>query len=146
MLSTESRKIKDSEVEKIFNTYPKNIRVRLLGIRDLIFQVAEETDAVGDIIETLKWETPSYMPHSPKSGTTIRLSPLRDQPDKFTVSVHCQTNLISEFKAQYKKLEYQGNRSIIFDVNQSSPIEAIKHFIYLALTYHCRKDSRNECV
>ncbi len=133
------REFQNTEVKSIFNTYPKTIRDKLLFFRELIFQIADELDEVGKIEETLKWENPSYLTHSPKSGTTIRLSKARASNDKCAISVHCQTSLVSEFKEIYPELEYDGNRSIILNVNNEvSPLK-IRHFIFSALTYHHRK-------
>lgn len=127
------------EVRDTYGAYPKKIRNKLLLLRELIFQIAEQSDEIGRIEETLKWESPSYLTYKPRSGTTIRLSGVGSYSDKYAISVHCQTSLVSEFKEIYPALEYDGNRSIIFDVNTDLPFEAAKHFIYSALTYHHRK-------
>ncbi len=133
------RAFKNPEVESTFDSYPGKVREKLLYIRERIFQLAEESDEIGEIEETLKWENPSYLTYGPKSGTTIRLSELRSDGERYAVFVHCQTSLVSEFKEMYPKLTYDGNRSIIFDINHEMPLETIEHFIYLALTYHYRK-------
>ena len=133
------RIFQDGTIRKIIDACPSTVRKELLAIRDLIFQTAAEFDEIGDIEETLKWDQPSYLTVSPKSGTTIRLSALSSADTKFAISVHCQTSLISDFKVKYPKLDYDGNRSIILDVRAGLPLDAIKHFIYAALTYHHRK-------
>ncbi len=133
------RSFKNKNVESTFRDYPSNIQERLLTIRELIFNVAEESNEVGEIEETLKWDNPSYLTSKPKSGTTIRLSGLESLEHKYAISVHCQTSLISEFKELYPDLEYEGNRSIILDIRKKLPIAAIERFVYLALTYHYRK-------
>ncbi len=133
------RSFKNKNVESTFRDYPSNIQERLLTIRELIFNVAEESSEVGEIEETLKWDNPSYLTSKPKSGTTIRLSGLISLEHKYAISVHCQTSLISEFKELYINLEYEGNRSIILDIRKKLPLAAIERFVYLALTYHYRK-------
>ncbi len=130
---------KSKEVKNTFSTFPKNISEKLLFLRELIFRIAEEYDEIGEINETLKWDSPSYLTNQPKSGTTIRLSNIQACENKCAISVHCQTSLVSEFKEVYPELNYDDNRSIILDINKKLPIETIKHFIYLALTYHYRK-------
>ncbi len=137
------RKFEDPKVENTFNAYPKKIRDKLLVLRDLIFLVAEESDEIGDIEETLKWGNPSYLTHTPKSGTTIRLSEVRADDGKYAISVHCQTSLVSEFRDMYPELEFDGNRSIVFGATTKLPRETTKHFISLALTYHHRKRARH---
>ncbi len=126
-------------VEDKFNTYPLKIRNKLLLLRELVFQIADENDEVGEVQETLKWENPSYQTFSPKSGTTIRVSSPGSNNDKCAISVHCQTTLVAEFKELYPELIYDGNRSIIFDANTDLPHEQVRHFIFSALTYHYRK-------
>lgn len=133
------REFKNKKVKGIFSDYPKNINDKLLFIRELIYRIAEDHDEIGEIEETLKWDNPSYLTSKPKSGTTIRLSKIQAYDNKCAISVHCQTSLVSEFKEVFPKLNYDGNRSVILDINKKLPIKAIKHFIYLALTYHYRK-------
>ncbi len=133
------RKFQNIEIKNIFNAYPKTVKDKLLFFREIIFQIADESNEIGKIEETLKWENPSYLTHSPKSGTTIRLSKVRAYDDKYAISVHCQTSLVSEFKEIYPELEYNGNRSIILNVSHELPLAKIRHFIFSALTYHYRK-------
>ncbi len=133
------QKFQNADVENIFNAYPKILKEKLLFFREIIFQIADESDEIGKIEETLKWESPSYLTHSPKSGTTIRLSKVDAYNDKCAISVHCQTSLVSEFKEIYPELEYDGNRSLIVNINNELPLAEIRHFICSALTYHHRK-------
>ncbi len=133
------QKFENTDVENTFNAYPKMVKQKLLFLREIIFQIADEFDEIGKIEETLKWENPSYLTYSPKSGTTIRLSKIRANNDKCAILVHCQTSLVSEFKAIYPELEYDGNRSLIVNINNKLPLAKIKHFIFSALTYHHRK-------
>lgn len=134
-----SRKFTNKKVEKTYKSYPKEIREKLIFIREIIYSVADKTPNIGEIEETLKWESPSYLTHSPKSGTTIRLAWLRPDEKKYAISVHCQTSLVSEFKELYPELSYDKNRSIILDTRSEMPVDTISHFIVAALTYHYRK-------
>lgn len=136
------RKFENPEVEQAFNAYPKRVRDKLLVLRDLIFQIAKESDGVGEIDETLKWGNPSYLTHSPKSGTTIRLSDVRGKKEKYAIFVHCQTSLVSDFRDIYPQLEFGGSRSLIFDIGADLPIGAAKHFLASALMYHHKKTTR----
>lgn len=129
----------NSAVEQIFLSYSPAIKKKLLELRELIYQTAEQHGEVGEIEETLKWQSPSYLTHNPKSGTTIRLDRLKLDDAKYALSVHCQTSLVAEFKQIYPELNYDGNRSLIMDINSELPLKAAKDFIYMALTYHVRK-------
>jgi hypothetical protein len=133
------REFSNKNVADTYQSYPKKIREKLLFIREMIFNIADETPNIGKIEETLKWGNPSYLTHSPKSGTTIRLAWLRSDAKKYAVSVHCQTTLVSEFKELHPELSYDGNRSIILDSQSEIPADTIRHFIISALNYHSRK-------
>ncbi|MBM5115002.1 DUF1801 domain-containing protein, partial [Vibrio parahaemolyticus] len=46
-------------VKERFDEYPENARVRLLELRNLVFQIASDLE-LGEVDETLKWGEPSY--------------------------------------------------------------------------------------
>ncbi len=127
----------NTKIESIFDAYPRSIKKKLLTVRQIIFDIAQESDDVGEIQETVKWNQPSYLTVKPKSGTTIRLDSI--DSSEYAIFVHCQTTLIAEFKEVYPECRYDGNRAIIFDSNNKQETKIIKHFIYLALSYHSRK-------
>ena len=133
------RPFNDKAVESIFQAHPTGIRDKLLEARELIFQIAEQNDEIGKIEETLKWDTPSYLTSAPKSGTTIRLSAIKDSDHRYAISVHCQTTLVAEFKDHYPDLDYDGNRSLILSLNEDTEDGVLEAFIYAALSYHHRK-------
>ncbi len=134
-----NRKYQNPAVKKAYDNYPGKVTDKLLVLRELIFRIAGESDEIGQIEETLKWDIPSYLTHAPKSGTTIRLSAVRADEEKYAMSVHCQTSLVSDFRQMYPEFDYDGNRSLVFDVNAKLPLALIEHFIFSALTYHHRK-------
>jgi hypothetical protein len=134
-----NRKFTQAGVKQSFAAYPKAIREKLLLLRELIYQIAEDSDEIGRIEETLKWESPSYLTIAPKSGTTIRLCQARTGGDDIAICVHCQSSLVSEFKEIYPELRYDGNRCLVFNAYDKLPLAAIKHFLAAALTYHHRK-------
>lgn len=129
-------------VNDIYDSFPKAVKKQLLLLRKLIFKLALENDAIGEIEETLKWREPSYLTHKPKSGTTIRLSPIKKDNHKIAIFVHCQTTLIADFKVIFPELDYDGSRAIIFDSRDKMPMDIIEEFLYMALTYHSRKVER----
>jgi hypothetical protein len=132
--------ISSARVRAVFGKYPKTIRSRLMGLRQLIFATAAETDGVGKIEETLKWGQPSYLTKNSGSGTTIRIDALKNEPGKYAMFVHCQTDLVAQFRELYPRtFQYEGNRSLVFDVERKVPKPALRHFIALALTYRRRK-------
>lgn len=131
------KSFKSKNVKTVFDSYPTAIKKNFLTIRQLIFEIASEHDEIGKLEETLKWRQPSYLTSQPKSGTTIRLDYL--ETSEYAIYVHCQTTLIAEFKEVYPELTYDGNRAILLDSKKKLPLKSVKHFIFLALTYHHRK-------
>ena len=82
---------------------------------------------------------PSYVSHTPKSGTTLRLSKLKISESEYGLFVHCQTSLIEDFRVAYPDLNYDKNRGILFDSHESIQTDVIKLFIFLVLSYQNRK-------
>jgi hypothetical protein len=127
----------NKDVENVFHTYPAVIKEKLLALRQLIYETAKESAEVLKIEETLKWGEPSYMS---KTGSTVRMDWKKSSPDQYAMYFHCQTKLVDTFKELYRDiLKFEGNRAIIFNVQDEVPIDAIKNCILLSLTYHKRK-------
>lgn len=132
--------LKNLSIKEVFDAYPVVIKGRLQEVRELIFEVAAQTDQVGQVEETLKWGEPSYLTSESGSGTTIRISSVKNQPDKFGIYFNCQTTLLDDFRQQYPdEFEFNGKRALFFKVDQPLPLEPLKHCIAQALTYHLRK-------
>ncbi len=111
----------------------------------MIYATAAATEGVGPLEETLKWGQPSYLTAETGSGSTIRIDQVKNEPGRYAVYFHCQTNLVAMFRDIYpKEFHYGGNRCILLDVTQKIDENALGHCISLALTYHMRKSpSRN---
>lgn len=63
----------------------------------------------------------------------------------YAIYFKCQTSLLATFKELYKnKFRYEGNRAILFDINDKIPARELRHCIEMALTYHLNKKSRNK--
>lgn len=136
--------IKNPDVLAIFETYPEEIKSRLMFLRQLIFDVASRTDGVGELEETLKWGQPSYLTTQTKSGSLIRIDQIKSQKEKYAMYFHCQTTLVDTFKEMYRdKFEFDGNRSLIFSVKDKVPVNELRHCISMALTYHLNRRHNN---
>lgn len=132
--------ITNSQVQAAFEEYHPTMRDRLLTLRKLIFEVAEETEGVGKLEETLKWGQISYLTPETKSGTTLRIDAIPDNPSQVGMFVHCQTTLVDSFRQMFADtLDFEGTRCVKFDANGNMPEEAIKDCIEMALTYHLSK-------
>lgn len=133
-------KFADDNVEAVFDGYPTGVRARLLELRALIFETAQCTDGVGALDETLKWGQPSYLTAQTKSGTTVRIDRVKAKEGKYAAYFHCQSGLVPLFRELYdNELSFEGQRAIVFDINEPLPEDAVRHCVALALTHHLRK-------
>lgn len=122
----------DLSVHEKFSTYPENVAVLLNNLRGLILDVAKQ-DGIFDITETLKWGEPSYVS---KVGSTIRIDWKAKYPEQYCIYFNCKTSLIETFKEVYgDTFTYEGNRAIVFKVNQVLPHKALAHCISMSLRY-----------
>jgi hypothetical protein len=126
-----------SLASEVFQNYPPAFRRKLLKLRKLILKTAQEIDQVGELVETLKWGEPSYLPQKKSIGTTIRISWNKSKPDQCGIYFHCQTNLVARIKRKFgNKFQYERNRAIIFKAKDNLPVRELKTCITMALTYH----------
>ena len=122
----------DVGVEQKFEGYPENINILFNSIRDLIFSVAKQ-DGIPEITETLKWGEPSYIS---KIGSTIRFDWKARFPNQYCIYFNCKTTLIETFKEVYgDTFTYEGNRAIIFKIDQKVPFNELAHCISMSLRY-----------
>ena len=131
-----------SEVAEVFAVVPEAPRERLLELRSLIFEVAQNTPQVGTIEETLRWGEPSYIPSETKSGTTLRIHWKARNPEYCALYVPCQTTLLDSFRTLHKEvpeqpLVFEGRRAVLFLTNAPFPRSALADCIRLTLTYRC---------
>jgi len=127
------------DIAAVFDSYPEKLKQRLLALRQLIFETADQTHGVGPVTETLKWGQPSYLTSETNRGSTIRIGQHKDA-DQIALFVHCKTNLIAQFKDYYgDTLTYDGKRAVVFDVNEPLVNDPVCHCISMALTYHLSK-------
>ena len=137
------KKFKNAEVKAVFATYSKEMQSKLLILRQLIFDVAAQTNGVGELEETLKWGQMSYLTSQTKSGSLIRIDQIKSQQNKYAMFFHCQTTLVDSFKEMYRdQFEFDGNRSIILNIKDKVPVEALRHCVLMALTYHLSKKTK----
>lgn len=130
--------IENPEALQVIKNYKPGIQKKLMRLRQLIVEVAEETDGIEKLEETLKWGEPSY---KTKKGSTIRINWKEAKPDQYAMYFICTTGLVGTYQMIYGDLfQYEGNRAITFGRDDELPEEQLKHCITLALTYHQIKD------
>lgn len=125
-----------------FDTYSTDIKAKLIQLRTLIVDVAQQHPSIGVLEETVKWGQVSYLTTHSQSGTTVRI----DQFSKNEVAlfVHCQTTLIDECRGLFPMLKFSGNRGIIIPINEPTPENDLRICIELALTYKLRKQTQRK--
>lgn len=126
-------------MQKVLNELPSEISQKLQELRSIILDIAAENPDIGPLEETLKWGEPAFLPSSTNSGTTIRINRHKKSEREYAMYVHCQTDLVERYKQLYGDvLKFEGSRAVVFDVGQPLPIDAVKHCINMALTYHLK--------
>ena len=126
--------VDNPNVAKTFQSYPRNIRRKLMYLRQLIFDVASGTSDIGKVEETLKWGEPSYLV---KGGSTVRIGWKESRPEYYAMYFNCNTKLVDTFKEIYSdSFNFEGNRAIVFHRRDNVPAGALKHCIALSLQYH----------
>jgi hypothetical protein len=136
------KEIPHAEVAQAFAAYPPPMRRKLLALRRLILDTAAATPGVGEIEEMLKWGEPAYLTSASKSGSTIRLGPVKSSPSQYALYFNCKTTLVDTFRTLFPvELHYEGNRAIVLEAADALPRDALAFCITAALTYHRRKSA-----
>lgn len=125
---------KTFKIEERLDAYPERVRQKLLRLRQLILETAEETEGVNAVEETLKWGEPSYLT---KHGSTIRMDWKEKKPDQYAIYFKCTSKLVPSFKTVYKEVfNFEGDRALVFKLEDSLPEAELKKCIAAGLTYH----------
>jgi Domain of unknown function (DU1801) len=129
-----------ADVAAAFAAFPVQVRVRLLEVRDLIFETAAGIKGVGPLTESLKWGEPAYLTEATGSGSTIRLGWFRSSERQCAVLLNCRTTLVDDFRSQCPDVfAYEKNRAILLDAGKPLPESPLATCLRMALTYHRRR-------
>tara|TARA_R110000824_G_scaffold4308_12_gene20772 strand:- start:7354 stop:7731 length:378 start_codon:yes stop_codon:yes gene_type:complete len=125
----------------MFDRLPDGLAAALRDLRTLIQETAAENPAVGPLEETVKWGEPAFLTSTSRSGTTIRINAHKKSRTEYAFYVHCSTDLVERYRALYGDvLKFEGSRAVLFNLADTLPVDAVKHCIAMALTYHLRAD------
>ena len=103
------------------------MRDRLLALRALVLETAARTEGVGRIEEALRWGEPSYLTPETKSGTTVRIAPVRGDNGQYGLFVNCQTTLVQTYRQMFGDLfTYDGHRALLLHVDDPVPTEPLR--------------------
>jgi hypothetical protein len=124
----------DPAVELVFAQYPDAMRKKMLGLRALVIETASEIEGIRELEETLKWGEPSYLT---KYGSTLRMDWKSKNPGQYAMYFKCTSRLVETFRTVFgHEFMYEGNRAIIFKMDDKIPTKSLKICIRAALTYH----------
>lgn len=124
----------DPRVRSVLDEYPNLVKSKLLHLRELVISTASEIEGLDKLEETLKWGEPSYLT---KHGSTIRMDWKSKTPNHYAIYFKCTSQLVPTFKTIYKdKFAFEGNRAIVFQLDEKVPKTELKHCISMALRYH----------
>lgn len=124
----------DPRVNTVFANYPEFVQDKMLYLRELVFETAEEISDLVVLEETLKWGEPSFVT---KNGSTLRMDWKEKTPDQYQMYFKCTSRLVETFKMVFGDLfEYEKNRAIIFQLDQEIPVTELKKCIRATLMYH----------
>lgn len=124
----------DPRVDEKLAKYPVEVRVRMQYLRDLVIETAGETEGVEELAETLKWGEPSFVT---RIGSTLRMDWKERTPDQYAMYFQCTSRLVDTFRIVFSNtFRYEGNRAIVFGLNQEIPEPELKECIKASLAYH----------
>ena len=124
----------DPQADQVFSSYPDIVRDKMLFLKSLIIKTAEETEDI-DLLEiSLRWGEPSFIT---KQGSTIRMDWKARSPNQYALYFQCTSSLVHTFRLAFKEtFLFEGNRAMVFDINQKIPVPELKKCIKAALIYH----------
>jgi len=100
------------EVQIVFDNYPETVKEKMIMLRELILETAKEIDAINSI----DWKTKT--------------------PNQYAMYFKCTSRLVETFKTTFlTTFQFEGNRAIIFQLNENIPIKELKICIKATLTY-----------
>ena len=107
-------------------------------LRELVQQTAKETEQVTKLEETLKWNEPSFVT---KIGSTLRMDWKEKTPHQYAMYFQCSSRLVETFRVVFDEtFEFEGNRAVVFQIDQKLPIPELKECIRATLMYHKVKE------
>lgn len=122
------------EVDIVFDNYPDSVRKKMIALRELVLETAKEIEGLNMLEETLKWGEPSYLA---KNGSTLRMDWKSKTPNQYAMYFKCTSRLVKTFKLIYKnKFDFEGNRAIVFQMDNDIAVNELKECIRATLTYH----------
>ena len=122
-------------VRAILDAHPAKERARLLAARALVYRVAAADDALGEIVESVKWGQPSYRSTDRHRGTAVRLGVDR-RSGRAGVCFHCGTAMIARCRERFPTaFSFDGKRGLLLDSDVHEVEETLAACVREALVY-----------
>ncbi|MAU27071.1 MAG: hypothetical protein CMH48_10735 [Muricauda sp.] len=126
--------VSSPEVKAMFAGYTDFVRPKMESLRKLIIEAAQETEGIAKLEETPKWGEPSYLT---KNGSTIRIDWKPKKRNQYAIYFKCTSKLVPTFKKVYDQVfTFEGDRAIIFEMDNPLPKSELKRCIVAGLTYY----------
>lgn len=124
----------DPRVPEKFMGYPKAVRSKMRKLRKIVIDTAKEVEGIEALEETLKWGEPSFLA---KKGSTLRMDWKAKSPDQYAMYFKCTSRLVDTFREVYPDtFVFDGNRAIVFQLDDVIPEVELKRCIEATLRYH----------
>ena len=141
------RDFQNFDVMEKFFKFKGERGVKLMQLRELIFDTAESDSRIGSLSEELRWGDPSYLTASTGAGSTVRLGVSGE--DRIAIFFNCKTTLVEMFREMHgDQLEYSKNRAVVIDPENMPNDAILEKCIHMSLTYKLKSScySREEKV
>lgn len=123
------------DIAETIKDWPPQAQERFCQLRDLILAACPDTD----LIETLKWGEPAWLPAKRGVGSTLRVAWKAARPDQIGLFVNCKTTLCARVQEIYpKSFSYDGHRALRIDLSGPVDVQAIDHLARLTFHYHLK--------
>jgi Domain of unknown function (DU1801) len=122
-----------------FESYPPHVKPKMLALRELVLKTAAETPGAGEVEETLKWGEPAYVTRN-KVGSTVRMDWKAKSPSTYALYFNCQTSLVESFRKMFPHdFQFEGNRALVFQLDENLPKDSVAFCVAASLTYHVKR-------
>lgn len=103
-------------------------------LRKIVIDTAKEVEGIDALEETLKWGEPSFLA---KKGSTLRMDWKAKSPNQYAMYFKCTSRLVDTFREVYPDtFSFDGNRAIVFQLDDDIPEAQLKRCIEATLRYH----------
>lgn len=132
------RKISEPDVQNAYESLPDSHKRYAYQIRDWIWEEVEGMSLGCNVIETLKWGEPSYLPAKRRIGSTLRIGQFDEK--HIALYFNCQTMLVENFRSMFgREVQYSKNRAVLFNVSEPLPEPIVKTCASRTFRYHLDK-------